>query len=67
MMNHGILGKIRTALIFALSIIMAWGGLLYAINDPNRFRLIGVIVSFAGYGVFFWTALRFERDPEKQD
>lgn len=54
-------------LVFTVSVILAWGGLIYATNDPNQFRLIGVIVSFAGYGVFFWTALRFERDSEKQD
>lgn len=54
-------------LVFTVSVILAWGGMIYATNDPDQFRLIGIIVSFVGYGIFFWAVLRFERDPEKQD
>lgn len=66
-MKRDIFNKILTAIIFAVSIILSWGGLIYATNDPENFRFIGVVVSFVGYGIFFWMALRYEKDSEKQD
>ena len=54
-------------LVFTVSVILAWGGLIYATNDPNQFRLIGIIVSFVGYGIFFWAVLRYEKDSERSE
>ena len=65
-MKGDIFNKILNAIIFAVSIILAWGGLIYATNDPEQFRVIGVLVSFVGYGIFFWAVLRYENDTEDQ-
>jgi len=56
--------KICTAVIFTLSIILSWGGIIYATNDPNQFRSIGILVSFVGYGIFFWAILRYEKESD---
>ena len=65
-MNYNILRKICTAVIFMLSIILSWGGMIYATNDPDQFKVIGILVSFIGYGMFFWAVLRYENDTEEQ-
>lgn len=51
-MKRDIFNKILTAIIFAVSIILAWGGMIYATNEPEQLRIIGVLVSFVGYGFF---------------
>lgn len=56
--------KICTAIIFVVSIILSWGGMIYATNDPNQFKVIGIIVSFIGYGLFFWAVIRYESANE---
>lgn len=66
-MKRDVFDKILTAIIFAVSIILSWGGLIYATNDPENFRFIGVVVSFVGYGIFFWAVLRYENDTEEQN
>lgn len=53
---------ILSVIIFTIAIVLSWGGLLYATNDPNHFRIIGVIASFVGYGLFFWGVIRYEND-----
>ena len=58
--------KIRTAIIFVVSIILAWGGMIYATNDPDQFKVIGILVSFIGYGMFFRAVPRYEKDSEEQ-
>ena len=63
-MNCNILSKICTAVIFTLSIILSWGGIIYATNDPNQFKLIVILVSFVGYGIFFWAILRYEKESD---
>ena len=65
-MNYNILRKICTAVIFMPSIILSWGGMIYATNDPDQFKVIGILVSFIGYGMFFWAVLRYENDTEEQ-
>ena len=65
-MKQDVFHKICTVIIFAVSIILSWGGLIYATSDPENFRIIGVLVSFVGYGIFFWAVLRYEKDSEKQ-
>lgn len=65
-MKHTILGKICTVIIFAVSIILSWGGMIYAINDPDQFKVTGILVSFIGYGILFWAVLRYENTPEDQ-
>ncbi|MBQ9843460.1 MAG: hypothetical protein IJO31_04840 [Oscillospiraceae bacterium] len=57
---------IANIVIFTISVVLAWGGLIYATNDPEQFRIIGVLVSFVGYGIFFWAVVRYEKDAEKQ-
>lgn len=47
--------------MFTLSIILSWGGILYAVDDPKCFRIIGVIVSFIGYGIFFGAISIYEK------
>lgn len=65
-MKQDVFHKICTVIIFAVSIILSWGGLIYATSDPENFRIIGVLVSFVGYGIFFWAVLRYEKDSEEQ-
>ena len=65
-MKRDIFNKILTAIIFVVSIILSWGGLIYATNDPENFKVTGVIVSLIGYGIFFWAVLRYENDTEEQ-
>ncbi len=65
-MKQDVFHKICTVIIFAVSIILSWGGLIYATSDPENFRNIGVLVSFVGYGIFFWAVLRYEKDSEEQ-
>ena len=65
-MKQDVFHKICTAIIFAVSIILSWGGMIYTINDPDQFKVIGVIVSLIGYGIFFWAVLRYEKDSEEQ-
>jgi len=65
-MKRDVFDKILTAIIFVVSIILSWGGMIYATNDPDHFRMIGVLVSFFGYGIFFWSVLRYEKDSEEQ-
>ena len=56
--------KIVSALLFAVGTLLSWGGMLYATNDPEHFRMIGVLVSFVGYGIFFTAAMIYERITE---
>lgn len=65
-MKRDVINKIITAIIFAVSIILAWGGMIYATNDPAQFKVIGIIASLIGYGIFFWAVLRYEKDSEQQ-
>ena len=65
-MKRDVFRKICTAIIFAVSIILAWGGMIYATNDPDQFKVTGIFVSFIGYGMFFWAVLRYENDTEEQ-
>ena len=65
-MKRDVFNKICTVTIFAVSIILSWGGMIYATNDPDHFKVIGVIVSLIGYGIFFWAVLRYENDTEEQ-
>jgi len=65
-MKRDIFNKILTAIIFVVSIILSWGGMIYAINDPDQFKVIGILVSFVGYGILFWAVLRYENTPEDQ-
>lgn len=53
--------KIYILVMFTLSIILSWGGILYAVDDPKCFRIIGVIVSFIGYGIFFGAISIYEK------
>lgn len=57
---------IANIVIITISVVLAWGGMIYATDDPNQFRLIGILVSFVGYGIFFWAVVRYEKDAEKQ-
>ena len=65
-MKRDVFNKICTAIIFAISIILSWGGMIYATNDPDQFNVIGIIASLIGYGIFFWAVLRYEKDSEQQ-
>lgn len=65
-MKRDIFNKILTAIIFVVSIILSWGGMIYATSNPDQFKVIGVIVSLIGYGIFFWAILRYEKDFEEQ-
>ena len=65
-MKRDVFRKICTAIIFAVSIILSWGGMIYATNDHDQFKVTGVIVSLIGYGIFFWAVLRYENDTEEQ-
>ena len=65
-MKRDIFNKILTAIIFVVSVILSWGGMIYATNNPDQFKVIGVIVSLIGYGIFFWAILRYEKDFEEQ-
>lgn len=53
---------IANIVIFTISVILAWGGMIYATNDPGQFRIIGILISFVGYGIFFLAVLRYEKD-----
>ena len=59
-MKKTIKATILNVIIFTVAIVLSWGGLLYATNDPNHFRIIGVIASFVGYVLFFWGVIRYE-------
>ena len=61
-MKCDVFSKICTAILFAASVLLSWGGMIYATNPPDQFRITGVIVSFVGYALFFWTVLRYEKD-----
>lgn len=61
-MKRDIWNKIFTVILFAAGIFLSWGGMLYATNDPDQFKVIGIIISLAGYGIFFWVALREEQN-----
>jgi zinc transporter ZupT len=49
-------------ILFCISILLSWGGILYAINDPNHLKISGLIVSFLGYILFFITIIIFENN-----
>ncbi len=36
------------------------GGMIYATNEPDCFRPIGVVIAPLGYGVFFGTVCLYE-------
>lgn len=57
---------IANMVIFTVSVILAWGGLIYATNDPCQFRVIGLILALIGYGIFFWAVIRYENDSEEE-
>lgn len=54
--------KLRIAILFSTSVLLSWGGILYAINDPNHLKISGFIVSFLGYILFFITIIIFENN-----
>jgi len=56
--------KFGLVLMFAISIIFSWGGILYAVDDPNDFKIIGIIVSFVGYSIFFGAVCIYEGQEE---
>jgi len=64
-MKRSIFHKICTVIIYAVSIVLSWGGMIYASNDPDQFKVIGIFISFIGYGLFFWVVLRYENDTEE--
>ena len=66
-MQQAVIYKICTAIIFMVGVILSWGGIIYATNDLEHFKVIGVIVSLIGYGIFFWAVLRFENTFESQN
>lgn len=37
------------ASLFALSLLLAWGGMLYAWRSPVNAKLPGIIIAFSGY------------------
>lgn len=65
-MKRDIFNKILTAIIFVVSIILTWSGMIYATNAPDQFKVISILVSFIGYGMFFRAVLRYESDTEEQ-
>ena len=65
-MKQNILNKLFTVIIFTVSIVLSWGGMIYATNGPDQFKVIGIIASMIGYGIFFWAVLRYEKDSEEQ-
>lgn len=63
-MKRKVLYKICNIILFAVSIILAWGGMIYGTNNPDQFKLIGVLVSFLGYGLMFAAVLQYEKTGE---
>ncbi len=66
-MKRDIFNKICTAIIFTVSIILSWGGMIYATNDPDYFMVICIVASLIGYGIFFWAVLRYEKISKDQN
>lgn len=56
--------KLISAVLFIIGTILSWGGMLYATNDPECFKIAGVFVTLIGYGIFFWGAFVFETVTE---
>ncbi|MBR5572709.1 MAG: hypothetical protein IKV99_08770 [Oscillospiraceae bacterium] len=48
------------AVLFSYRCDPCLGGILYVIHDPNEFRIVGVMASVLGYGIFFGAALHYE-------
>lgn len=59
-MKHKKFIKITIVLLYTISIFMSWGGMIYATNEPDCFRPIGVVIALLGYGVFFGTVCLYE-------
>lgn len=62
-MKKTIKATILNVIIFTVAIVLSWGGLLYATNDPNCFRIIGIVASVVGYGLLFWGVIRYDSTP----
>lgn len=51
---------IAIVLLYAVSVIMSWGGMIYATYNPDFFRPIGVVIALIGYGLLFGTTCLYE-------
>lgn len=60
-MKCDILDKFCTAVLFVMSVILSWSGIIYSTNDPSCFKASGIIISLIGYGMFLWAILRSEK------
>ena len=45
-MKRRVLYKICNIILFAVSILLAWGGMIYATKNPDQVRIIGLLISF---------------------
>ena len=63
-MKRRVLYKICNTILFAVSILLAWGGMIYATKNPDQVRIIGLLISFLGYGLFFVAVLQYENREE---
>ena len=59
-MKHDSHKGIITVILLIVGTMLAWGGMLYAIDNPEKLRLIGVVVSLLGYVVFLGASCIFE-------
>ncbi len=59
------LKKITRAVIFLVGIVLSWGGMIYACNHGNDFRLSGVWIALIGYCVVCFVVCTYETAAEK--
>lgn len=52
--------RILCGIMFAAGTILSWGGMTYAIYEPDNFKAAGVLVGLIGYGIFFGAACMHE-------
>lgn len=62
-MKKHIQTSILNVIMFTVAIVLSWGGILYSTNDPNCFRIIGIVASVVGYGLLFWGVIRYDSTP----
>lgn len=48
-----------------LGILMAWGGSLYALENPEYVKIIGLIIVIIGYGILFGAVFLYENETEE--
>ena len=53
--------KTISALLFLTGFVLSWGGMLYASDIPDHFRMTGLLVALVGYGVFFAAVIIYEK------